>query len=174
MRHVLQRNWLLFLTNFGCKFLTYVFHLCLYHRYWTAIESPCCSASIFKTLDSFHHDTTWRIAPGGLANTLRSRETKIDVASRGEWAVGDAKSRVSGEGIWGRWNRKQRKDQRETQGVAGPKDQLVMRSTGENTNTQRNLQRMSTKHSFQYGPTTPARRILKKFCLCGQFSRSFV
>jgi hypothetical protein len=151
-----------------------VFHLCLYHVYWTATELPCCSASIFKTHDSFHHDAKWRIAPGGLANTLRSRETKVDVASRGEWVAGDTKSRVPGEGIWGRWNKKQRKDQRETQGVAGPKDLVVMKSTGENTNTQRNFRGISTKPSLEYGPTTSARRILKKFCLCSQFSKSFV
>ena len=73
--------------------------MCLYDGYWTATELPCCSASIFQIHDSFHHDATWRIAPGGLANTLRSRETKVDVASGGEWVAGDKKSRVSGEGI---------------------------------------------------------------------------
>jgi hypothetical protein len=44
---------------------------------------------VFKTLVSFHQDTAWGIAPVGLANTLRSRETKVDVGSRVEWAVGD-------------------------------------------------------------------------------------
>jgi hypothetical protein len=50
MRHVLQQNGLLSLTNFGCEFLSYNFQLCLYHGYWTAIELPCSSVLFSKHL----------------------------------------------------------------------------------------------------------------------------